>query len=347
MVLNEAATSESAPPSVSVAIPLYNEADGVQVLLDRVLAVLDQLPGDGHEVVLVDDGSTDATFQLLRRAAEKDERVVAISLSRNFGHQAACAAALRHTRGQVGVLMDGDLQDPPEQIPEMLKRYHEGFDVVYAIRAKRKEGVLLRSCYFLFYRVMGALADQPMPLDAGDFCLMSRRVIDFLNASGERQRYLRGLRAWVGFRQVGIPIEREARQHGDSKYSWRGLLGLAVDGIFSHSVLPLRAAALLGFVAILVSLLIAAHALYGKLVQGDSPQGYTALVITLIFFSGVQLVFLGVIGEYVGRIFEEVKRRPSFIVDQVIRADDACNPTTPSSTADSTTNIGGGEVENR
>ena len=280
--------------------------------------VVDSLPGEGHEIVLVDDGSTDETLALLRAAAECDDRLVVISLSRNFGHQAACAAGLKHASGDVCVLMDGDLQDPPEQIPRFLETMHEGYDVVYAVRAKRKEGPLLKLCYFLFYRIQGALSEQTMPLDAGDFCMMSRRVVDFLNSSVERQRYLRGLRAWVGFKQVGITVERDPRASGQPKYSWRRLFTLAVDGIFSHSVLPLRAATVLGVLAIALSLAVTTHALYGKWIRGDSPPGYTAQVVTMIFFSGVQLVFLGVIGEYVGRIFEEVKRRPSFVVDQVI-----------------------------
>ncbi|MEO1526669.1 MAG: glycosyltransferase family 2 protein [Planctomycetota bacterium] len=305
---------------VSIAIPLFNEAEGVAELLERVRTVVDTLPGGPHEVVLVDDGSSDNTLALLRDAAERDDRLVVVSLSRNFGHQAACAAGLKHSRGDFCVLMDGDLQDPPEQIPNFLEKAQQGFDVVYAVRAKRKEGYLLKACYFLFYRIQGALSEQAMPLDAGDFCLMSRRVVDFLNSSVERQRYLRGLRAWVGFKQIGLTVERDPRAAGQPKYSWRKLFTLAVDGIFSHSVLPLRAATFLGVMAIMLSLAVTTHALYGKWIRGDSPPGYTAQVVTMIFFSGVQLVFLGVIGEYVGRIFEEVKRRPSFIVDQVIRS---------------------------
>lgn len=312
------ALGQNAPPSVSIAIPLLNEQEGIPELMRRVMGVLDSLPGCGHQAIFVDDGSSDETWQQLADAAERDARIVALSFSRNFGHQAACGAGLRYATGDVCVVMDGDLQDPPEQIPRMIQHYHDGYDVVYAIREKRKEAFALRTCYFLFYRVMGALAERPMPVDAGDFCLMSRRVVDVINQSQERQRYLRGLRAWVGFRQIGIAVERDRRESGQSKYSWRKLFGLAVDGIFAHSVLPLRAATLLGSLAILASLAVATHALYGKLVTGDSPPGYTALAITIIFFSGVQLVFLGVIGEYVGRIFEEVKRRPSFIVDKMI-----------------------------
>lgn len=312
--------------SVSIAIPLFNEQDGIAELIRRVIAVVDQLPGDNHQVILVDDGSTDQTWQRISLAAEADPRLVALSFSRNFGHQAACAAGLRYANGDVCVLMDGDLQDPPEQIPRMLKHFYDGNAVVYAIREKRKESVLLRSCYFLFYRVMGALAERPMPMDAGDFCLMSRKVVDVINQSRERQRYLRGMRAWVGFQQIGITVERDVRAAGSSKYSWRKLFGLAIDGIFAHSVLPLRAAILLGTLAIAASVLVGGHALYGKLVSGDSPPGYTALAITIIFFAGVQLVFLGVIGEYVGRIFEEVKRRPSFIIDRMIADQTNCDP---------------------
>lgn len=305
-------------PRVSVAVPLYNEEDGVTELLWRVGAVLDGLPGGPHEIVLVDDGSSDRTPALLEEAAARDPRLVVVSLSRNFGHQAALSAALDYVTGDVTVLMDGDLQDPPELIPEFLARHAEGYDVVYARRTQRKEVWWLRASYFLFYRMMRWLSNVEVPVDAGDFGLLSRRVVDELRRAPERQRFLRGLRSWVGFRQLGIPVERSERSAGASKYSLRRLLGLAFDGVFAFSIVPIRAAALLGAVAVGLSGLFALYALFAKLALHRSPQGFTSLILVLTFLSGVNLFFLGVVGEYVGRVYEEVKRRPLYVVSRVL-----------------------------
>ena len=265
----------SAPPRVSVAVPLYNEEAGVAELLRRVGDVLSAVPGGPHEIVVVDDGSADRTLALLEAAAARDHRLVVISLSRNFGHQAALTAALDHVTGDVTILMDGDLQDPPELIPEFLERYAHGYDVVYAQRTHRKEAWWLRASYFLFYRMLRRLSSVAVPVDAGDFGLLSRRVVEQLRLAPERQRFLRGLRSWVGFRQVGIPVERDERPTGQSKYSLRRLLGLAFDGIFAFSIVPIRAAALLGVAAIALSGVFALYALYAKLALQRSPQGFT------------------------------------------------------------------------
>lgn len=308
----------AARPRVSVAVPLFNEEDGVTELLWRVGAVLDGLPGGPHEIVLVDDGSTDRTPALLEEAAARDGRLLVVALSRNFGHQAALSAALDYVTGDVTVLMDGDLQDPPEMIPEFLARHAEGYDVVYARRTQRKEAWWLRASYFLFYRMMRWLSNVEVPVDAGDFGLLSRRVVDELRRAPERQRFLRGLRSWVGFRQIGIPVERPERSAGESKYSLRRLLGLAFDGVFAFSIVPIRAAALLGAVAVTLSGAYALYALIAKLALHRSPQGFTSLILVLTFLSGVNLFFLGVVGEYVGRVYEEVKRRPLYVVSRVI-----------------------------
>lgn len=309
----------SAPPRVSVAVPLYNEETGVAELLRRVGAVLGAVPGGPHEIVVVDDGSADRTLALLESAAARDHRLVVISLSRNFGHQAALTAALDHVTGDVTILMDGDLQDPPELIPEFLDRYAHGYDVVYAQRTHRKEAWWLRASYYLFYRMLRRLSSVAVPVDAGDFGLVSRRVVEQLRLAPERQRFLRGLRSWVGFRQVGIPVERHERPSGHSKYSLRRLLGLAFDGIFAFSIVPIRAAALLGAAAIALSGVFALYALYAKLALQRSPQGFTSLILVITFLSGVNLFFLGVVGEYVGRVYEEVKRRPLYVVGRIIR----------------------------
>ncbi|HWF39668.1 MAG TPA: glycosyltransferase family 2 protein [Candidatus Acidoferrales bacterium] len=299
---------------VSVAIPVYNEEEILPELLRRLRAVLAGIPGGPHEMVLVDDGSTDRTPEILRDEAGRDPRLIVVIFSRNFGHQAAVTAALDHVTGDVTVVMDGDLQDAPENIPDFLDKYSEGYDVVYARRTRRKEVWWLRFCYYAFYRLITMLSDTRLPLDAGDFGLMSRRVVNEIRAMPEHHRYLRGLRTWVGFRQVDIPIERAERYAGQPKYSALKLLKLATDGIFSFSVVPLRFATMLGAATMSVAMVYALYSLWIKLVQGQPPKGFTALIIAIIFLAGVQLFFMGIIGEYVGRLFEASKARPNYIV---------------------------------
>jgi dolichol-phosphate mannosyltransferase len=304
---------------LSVAVPLHDEQAVLPELLLRVGAVLEALPGGPHELVLVDDGSRDRTLPMLEAAAVADPRLVVVSLSRNFGHQAALTAALDFVSGDATVLMDGDLQDAPEAIPLFVEHFHEGYDVVYAKRVRRKEGALLRLCYFLFYRFAARMSDTPLPVDAGDYGLLSRRVVDELRRAPERHRYLRGLRSWVGFRQLGIDVERSERFAGRSKYGARKLLALAFDGVLAFSILPLRMAAALGALTIALSALFTLYALYAKFFLDRSPAGFTALLIVISFLAGVQMLFLGVIGEYVGRVYEEVKRRPPYVLGKVVR----------------------------
>lgn len=303
---------------VSIAIPLLNEEAVLPELVRRIAAVLDGIPGGPHEVVFVDDGSTDATRVMLAEARRADGRIRAVLLSRNFGHQPAISAALDHVRGDVVVVMDGDLQDAPEEIPRFLAAHAEGYDVVYARRVDRKEGLVLRACYFLFYRAFSRLSRVSIPIDAGDFALMSRRVVDAIRAAPERNRYLRGLRAWAGFRQQGVVVERAARSAGQSKYSYRALIRLALDGLFAFSIVPIRAAMFLGALTILVAMVFVLYAIYAKLVLDRSPQGFTAIILIMTFLSGVILFFLGVVGEYVGRVYEETKARPLYVVDRVL-----------------------------
>lgn len=305
-------------PTISVAIPVYNEELIVDELTRRTGDVLDSMPGGPHQIVIVDDGSSDRTCELLEEAAAEDPRIVVVSLSRNFGHQTALAAALDYVTGDVAIMMDGDLQDPPEAIPEFVEWYKNGFDVVYARRVNRKEAWWLRACYYLFYRIITALSSIRLPLDAGDFGLMSWRVIDEIRKMPEHHRYIRGLRTWVGFRQIGIPIERDSRRAGRTKYSPLRLLKLASDGIFAFSIVPLRAASITGATASVVSVLYAIYSLYVKFWL-HSPQGFTALIVAVTFLSGINLFFLGIIGEYVGRIYEEAKGRPHYIVRKVTR----------------------------
>ena len=305
-------------PRVSIAIPVYNEELVVPELLRRVGAVLDGIPGGPHEIVIVDDGSRDRTLPMLQEAAATDPRLVVIALSRNFGHQAALTAAIDHVTGDAVMLMDGDLQDAPEALPTFLEWYNQGYDVVYAQRTKRKEAWYLRGSYFLFYRLVLRLSDIKLPVDSGDFGLMSRRVVDEIRHAPERHRYLRGLRTWVGFKQVGVSVERNERFAGDSKYSPVKLLKLASDGIFAFSTVPLRAAAFVGLLAMALAVLFSLVAIYQRIFH-RSPVGFTATILVVTFLSGVNLCFLGVIGEYVGRIYEQVKARPMYVVGSITR----------------------------
>jgi polyisoprenyl-phosphate glycosyltransferase len=303
---------------LSIAIPIHDEQSVLPELLERTVAVLDGFPGGPHELLFVDDGSTDQTLSVLEDFARRDSRIIVLSLSRNFGHQAALTAALDHVTGDATVLMDGDLQDLPEAIPHLIDKFLEGYDVVYAQRARRKEAWPLRLCYYLFYRLMARLSDLALPLDAGDFSLLSRRVVEHLQRMPEHHRYLRGLRSWVGFRQTGIVIERCERHSGRSKYRILHLLKLASDGIFAFSIVPIRAAAILGLISILLSGGFACYAVLAKVFLHQSPKGFTALLVLIVFLSGILLFFLGVIGEYVGRIYEETKARPHYIIGRVI-----------------------------
>lgn len=306
---------------LSIGIPLYNEESVVPVLLARLRPVVDSLPGGPHEIVFVDDGSTDSTRELLANAARQDPRLKIVALSRNFGHQAAFSAAIDYATGDAVVLMDGDLQDEPEFIPELLKRHQAGADVVYARRMSRQESVALRFTYKLFYRLMSALAEVDLPLDSGDFALIGRPVVEALRRLPEHQRYVRGLRTWVGFKQVGIDVPRRARFAGTPKYTTWKLMKLALDGICSFSIVPLRAAALAGLAAIAATGAFALYAVYMRVVVGTSPTGFTATLLLMTFMSGVQLLFLGVIGEYLGRIYGETKARPQYVVSQIIGGD--------------------------
>jgi polyisoprenyl-phosphate glycosyltransferase len=305
------------PPRIAVGAPFYNEEETAAAFLSRTLDVLTLIPGGPHQIVCVNDGSSDGTGTILKEAAAADSRITVVELSRNFGHQAALTAALDFVEGDVCVLMDSDLQDPPEAIPRFVERYREGYDVVYARRASRKEPWWLKVSYWTYYRVLGYLAGILIPVDSGDFSLLSQRVVLELRAAPERHRFLRGLRAWVGFRQIAVDVHRERRYAGKTKYSPSRLFRLAFDGIFSFSVAPLRAASALGAFTILVSSGYALYALVVRLLLGQPPRGFTALILMFTFMSGVMLFFMGLIGEYIGRIYEEVKRRPMYVVREV------------------------------
>jgi polyisoprenyl-phosphate glycosyltransferase len=301
----------------SIVIPIFNEHETIPELHKRVKDVIDHL-GDKTEVILVDDGSRDDTFTQLKEINSTDPRFKVLRFSRNFGHQVAISAGLAHASGDAVILMDGDLQDPPEILPQFIARWKEGFDVVYAIRKKRKENIFKRTSYALFYRLMKKLSYLEIPLDSGDFCLMDKRVAKVVNEFPERNRFVRGLRTWAGFRQTGLEYERDARFAGEPKYTFGKLVRLAYDGIFSFSTAPLRMAVYAGFgfasIAFLGGLLI----IYRKLVHQIDVAGWASTIVIMMFLGGLTLMTLGVIGEYIGRIYDEVKQRPIYIISDKI-----------------------------
>lgn len=312
-----AAVVVPAPPDLSIVIPVHNEEDNLPRLHERLSAVLGQT-GLHYEIIFIDDGSQEVCLQLLRRLAASDPRVLVVELARNFGHQVAISAGLEHSRGAGVIIMDADLQDPPEVLPQFIGKWREGHDVVYAIREQRKEHWLMRAAYAAFYRVLRRVANIDIPLDTGDFCLMDRRVVDLLVGMPERNRFVRGIRSWVGLDQVGLAYERHARHAGRPKYTLRRLIYLALDGLISFSYIPLRAITMLGFGVSLISIVLAVFYVIQKLTVGLNPPGFATLIVAIFFLSGMQLITIGVIGEYVGRVFEEVKRRPLYVVRQVI-----------------------------
>jgi polyisoprenyl-phosphate glycosyltransferase len=297
---------------VSIVVPVCNEEANLAELQSRLGAAL---AGQEFECILVDDGSTDATAAMIRDFAREDPRFKLVSLSRNFGHQAAIFAGLTFARGACVVVMDGDLQDPPELVPEMLRVWAKGAEVVYGVHTARQEGWFTRAPAALFYRIQARLTKTKMPLDAGDFAVLDRRVVDLIVAIGERHPYVRGLRSWVGFRQVAFPYVRERRRAGAAKYTvWR-LLDLAVSGIVAFSLVPLRLVALSGAAIAALSLAAGLLVLLGRL---PALAGVWAAVA---FLFGIQLFVVGVLGEYVGRVLEEVQHRPVFVVDDVVGLD--------------------------
>jgi dolichol-phosphate mannosyltransferase len=303
-------------PEISVVLPVFNEEQNLPVLYERLKAVLD---GEGltYEIVFVDDGSSDGSTAMLWKLAEMDPHVRVVELARNFGHQVAISAGLDFARGDAVIVMDADLQDPPEVLPQFIAEWRAGNDVVYAIRERRKESWPKRMAYTAFYRMLRKVSNVEIPLDAGDFCIMDRRVVNLLQSMPERNRFVRGIRSWVGLHQTGLSYERQARYAGRPKYTFGRLMLLALDGFISFSHTPLRVASLLGLSISLLSFLLAGFYFVKKLTTGLSPPGFATLVVSIFFLAGIQLITIGVMGEYVGRIFDEVKQRPLYIVRRV------------------------------
>lgn len=303
-------------PTLSVVVPCYNEEAVIEETHRRLSKSLEHL-GDPFEIVYVDDGSRDRTLSMLRLIQAKDESVRVISFSRNFGHQIAVSAGLDHAQGDAIVLIDADLQDPPELIGTMLEKWREGYDVVYGQRHSREgESYFKVATARLFYRSINRLSDVPIPLDTGDFRLMSRQVVDVLRRMRERDRFIRGMVSWVGFRQYALPYERARRYAGVSKYPLRKMIAFATDGILSFSIKPLRLATTMGFMTSALAIVGILYALILRLWTSNWVSGWTLLIISVLLLGGVQLICLGIVGEYVGRIYSESKRRPLYLIGE-------------------------------
>jgi dolichol-phosphate mannosyltransferase len=301
---------------LSVVIPLFNEESVFPELLDRLLKVRNDLPAE-TEIIFVNDGSSDQTTVLIEEAVATQDHCVGVHLSRNFGHQAAISAGLKVSRGEAVALIDGDLQDPPELIPQLYAKVAESYDVVYAVRRNRKEGWIKRACYFTYYRMLNKITLIDLPLDAGDYCVMSRRVVTHINQMPERNRYIRGLRSFVGFKQTGIPYDRGMRVGGTSKYTLNKLFRLATDGIFTFSEFPLRIASVVGWAIAMVCMIYALALIYWRIFSDADVPGFATLAVAIAFLGGVQLICVGILGEYIARIHNEVKGRPAYIIEKV------------------------------
>jgi polyisoprenyl-phosphate glycosyltransferase len=310
---------------ISIVIPIYNEEENLQNLYTRLTNAAPSWK-ENYEIVLIDDGSHDSSLTMMRVMAEKDSHVRVIKLSRNFGHQPAISAGIQEAKGDAIIIMDGDLQDPPEELYRFLDKWREGYEVVYAIRTKRKEGFFKKLAYSSFYRIMAAISDIEIPLDSGDFCVMDRKVVNVLvHDMPEQIRFIRGMRAYAGFKQIGVTYERAERAAGEVKFTFKKLIQLALDGLFGFSSFPLRLSTYLGISIAIPSLIVGifflVHRLLGFKIFGHTPEetpGLASLAVGMFFLGGVMLTMLGIIGEYISRIYIEVKKRPFFVIDEII-----------------------------
>jgi polyisoprenyl-phosphate glycosyltransferase len=315
----------STPPELSVVVPLFNEEGNVAPLLERIIGIVSALAEKpSYEIVLVNDGSRDGTLAAIRAQMRYRPHIVLVNLSRNFGHQIAATAGLDVAQGQAVVLMDGDLQDPPELIAEFLARWRAGYDVVYAVRRTRKgESRFKIFTAALFYRTIRRLTNVSIPVDTGDFRLMSRRVVDALKRSRERHRFLRGMVSWAGFNQTGVEYDRDERLSGQTKYPLRKMLKFAIDGITSFSDVPLRFASYLGFTVSTAAFIYAIVIIIFKAFRLGTPEyarGWASTMVVILFLGGVQLIGIGILGEYLGRIYDEVKGRPLYLIADIERS---------------------------
>lgn len=310
------------PIEISVVVPSYNEEDNIFALYDRLSKALEKVSPD-HEIIFIDDGSHDATVEKVLKLRKADERVKLVSFARNFGHEMANTAGFRYAKGEAVVIIDADLQDPPELIVDMYAKFKEGFDVVYAKRiSRKKESFIKKITSKGFYRVMDALSDVKVPLDTGDFRLLSRRVVDEINDLEEHNRYFRGLTHWVGFNVGYVEFHRDERFAGETKYNYVKLFKLAFDAILSFSYKPLKIFSLIGVWVSVLSFALLVYLTVGKFIGRSAVEGWTSMMAIILFCFGILMIQVSVIGEYVGRIYEEVKRRPLYIVGRKEGIDD-------------------------
>jgi dolichol-phosphate mannosyltransferase len=321
--MNKSTESETRTQLLSVVIPCYDEEEVLGETMKRLSGFCSALQNLDVELIFVDDGSSDSTRDILKTFASEDPRIKLIGLARNFGHQIAVTAGMDAARGDAVVLIDADLQDPPEVIHEMVAKWREGFDVVYGTRTERPgESAFKLATARGFYRLLNRLSDVPIPMDTGDFRLMSRHVVDTLRAMPERDRFVRGMVSWVGFRQTALPYRRAARFAGESKYPLRKMLDFATDGILSFSTKPLQLSVALGMFSASLAFVGIVYALFLRLFTNIWVEGWTALMIAVLFIGGVQLISVGILGEYVGRIYNEIKHRPLYVVQEYLGFDD-------------------------
>ena len=320
----------SLQPDLCIVVPAFNEEENLPALHRELAEALDSR-GISFQLLIVDDGSRDGTIRLLRELVRQHSRIVVLRLSRNFGHQDAISIGLQHARGRAVAIMDADLQDRPSDLILLYDSWRSGADVAYAVRRTRREGVFRRMAYRTFYRALAKLADVQIPMDAGDFCVMDGAFVERLNNLPERLRFVRGLRAWLGGRQEAVPVDRDARRHGQPQYTFSKLLRLALDGVFSFSDAPLRLASLFGVAISLLAftgvVVVLAWKFMGKL---PAHAGTATIALGVFFLGGIQLLTIGILGEYIGRIFREVKGRPVAVVAEVIDAKSLLsNPKSP------------------
>ena len=302
---------------ISVVVPVFNETEVIGVFYERMNKVLKSLEFYSYELIFVDDGSKDDSYDKLVKVAKTDPNVKIIKFSRNFGHQIAITAGIDLAKGDAVVVIDADLQDPPETIKLFIEKWQDGYDVVYGVREKREgESKMKLLTAHLFYRILKALTNIEIPLDVGDFRLMSRQAVDRFKQLREKDRYVRGLVSWIGFKQIGVHYARDKRYAGETKYPYKKMIKFALDGITSFSSFPLKVATLLGYITSFFALLYALSVFVQKIV-GITVQGWATIMVGMLFLGGVQLICLGIIGEYIGRIFNETKNRPIYVIEQI------------------------------
>jgi polyisoprenyl-phosphate glycosyltransferase len=335
IVASEDVSTGSTRKRLSIVLPAYNEQDVLPTTHARFTEAgkTYKTLGFDYELIFVNDGSRDKTPVMLDEMAAKDPHVRVVHLTRNFGHQPAISAGMMVAKGDVIAIMDCDLQDPPEVLPQFLAKWSEGFQVVYAVRRKRKENVFKRAAYWSFYRLMAAISELKIPLDSGDFCVMDRSAVDLLNSLPERQRFVRGLRTWVGLKQIGVEYERDARAAGVPQYTFTKLVKLAMDGLISFSNVPLRMVTRLALLGFAMAIVLTLYIIWVTIVEWNqpldaarTPRGWASTAVITLFMSSAQLLSLGIIGEYLSRVFLEVKGRPTYMIASVVHQSGRSTP---------------------